>query len=90
MRLEVIGQRLLTGRMAIAEAALISAKVLHMKTEEYARGKVCNGLAGETNLLSMPQVKAVFDESYAALDDVIAFTASPSAYKLSHLRPSIS
>ncbi|KNC71383.1 hypothetical protein SARC_16078, partial [Sphaeroforma arctica JP610] len=32
MRIEVIGQRLLTGRLAIAEAALYSAKVLHMKT----------------------------------------------------------
>ena len=29
MRIEVIGQRLLTGRLAIAEAALASCHVLH-------------------------------------------------------------
>jgi len=75
MRIEVIGQRLLTGRMAIAEAALLSARVLHMKTEEYAKGKVCNGLAGETSLASMPQLASVFEESYRQLDAQIAFTA---------------
>ena len=50
---------LLTGRMAIAEAALISAKVLHMKTEEYARTKVCNGLAGETSQPVRPCIVAL-------------------------------
>ena len=39
MRIEVIGQRLLTGRLAIAEAAISSCRVLHMRTEEYARQK---------------------------------------------------
>jgi len=76
MRIEVIGQRLLTGRLAIAEAALVSCRVLHMKTEEYARRKVCNGLAGETELYNMPQLRAVFDESYKALDDMIGFVAA--------------
>ena len=75
MRIEVIGQRLLTGRIAIAEAALYSARVLHMKTEEYARRKICNGLTGETNLLSMPQVKNVLRKSYEEIDRMIAFTA---------------
>jgi acyl-CoA oxidase len=73
MRIEVIGQRLLTGRQAIAEAALVSAKCLHMKTEEYANQKVCNGLGGEVPLSSMPQVRNCFTTSYAALDDMIQF-----------------
>jgi hypothetical protein len=47
MRIEVIGQRLMTGRLAIAEAALVAARVLTMRTEAYAQDKVCNGLAGE-------------------------------------------
>ncbi|GMH86158.1 hypothetical protein TrST_g2029 [Triparma strigata] len=76
MRIEVIGQRLLTGRMAIAEAALLSCRVLHMRTEEYARQKVCNGLNGETSLYSMPQLKNVFDESYAELDRTIEFVSA--------------
>jgi acyl-CoA oxidase len=50
MRIEVIGQRLLTGRLAIAESALYSARVLLMKTEKYAQQKVCNGLAGKFSL----------------------------------------
>ena len=32
-------QRLLTGRQCIAEAALVSARVVHMKTEAYARAR---------------------------------------------------
>lgn len=76
---QVIGQRLLTGRMAIAEAALVSCRVLHMKTEEYARQKVCNGLAGETSLYSMPQLKSVFDISYRELDRLMRFTAAVEA-----------
>ena len=68
MRIEVIGQRLLTGRMAIAQAALLSCRVLHSRTEQYARQKICNGLAGETTLYEMPQLKSVFDESYKELD----------------------
>ena len=46
MRIEVIGQRLLIRRQCIAEAAILSARVLHMKTEAYAKKKVCNGFAG--------------------------------------------
>lgn len=79
MRIEVIGQRLLTGRLAIAEAALVCARVLHQKTEAYAEQKVCNGIAGETTLSSMPQLRATFDESYAALDRMQAFTAGVEA-----------
>lgn len=75
MRIEVIGQRLLTGRMAIAEAALYSARVLHMKTLKYAQAKVCNGLAGETVLANMPQVRHVLDESFHELDKMISFCA---------------
>jgi acyl-CoA oxidase len=76
MRIEVIGQRLLTGRQCIAEAAILSARVLHMKTEAYAQEKVCNGLAGETSLASMPQLRSVFEESYRQLDEMMAFTSA--------------
>ena len=79
MRIEVIGQRLLTGRLAIAEAAISSCRVLHMRTEEYARQKVCNGIAGEVMLSEMPQLRDVFDASYAALDEMAAFTAGVEA-----------
>ena len=67
MRIEVIGQRLLTGRQCIAEAALLSARVLHMKTEEYAKQKICNGLAGEMSLASTPQLRTVRNELLTVL-----------------------
>jgi len=53
----------------------VSARVLHMRTEAYASKKVCNGLSGERTLESMPQMRAVLDESYAALDSMEAFTS---------------
>ena len=83
MRIEVIGQRLMTGRMAIAEAALVFAKGLHAKTRAYADAKVCNGLAGEVMLSDMPQLKAVLDESDRELDAVVAYCVAVEA-ELSH------
>ena len=79
MRIEVIGQRLLTGRIAIAEAALVCARGILQKTEAYACQKVCNGLAGETSLHSMPQLRAVFEESHAALAEMEAFASGVEA-----------
>jgi acyl-CoA oxidase len=76
MRIEVIGQRLLTGRLAIAEAALISCRVLHMRTEKYARKKICNGLSGEKVLYEMPQLQSIFSQSYAELDHMIGYVAA--------------
>ena len=32
-----------------------------MRTEAYAQAKVCNGLAGETSLASMPQLRSLFE-----------------------------
>jgi hypothetical protein len=39
MRIEVIGQRLLTGRLCIAQAALVYARVLHLHTLAYGDTK---------------------------------------------------
>ena len=54
---------------------MIAARVLHMKTEKYAESKTCNGLDGERSLSSMPQLRAVLDESYRELDAMMAYTA---------------
>ena len=86
MRIEVIGQRLMTGRQAIAEAALLSCLVLHKKTEEYARSKVCNAINGETRLYDMPQLKHVFDESYRQLDETLGFVAAVEEELNVHLK----
>merc|ERR1719320_678128 len=42
MRIEVIGQRLLTGRLAIAEAAITMVRQLFVKTRSYADSKLVN------------------------------------------------
>ena len=76
MRIEVIGQRLLTGRMVIAQAALLCARTLHMRTEAYAATKTCNRLAGEVPLGEMPQLKAVLSDGYARLDAMLGFAAA--------------
>jgi len=86
MRIEVIGQRLLTGRQCIAEAALLSCQVLHLRTEEYAKTKVCNGLAGEVPLASMPQLKAVFEASYRELGVMLGYVAAVEAELAACLR----
>ena len=75
----MIGQRLLTGRLAIAQAALMSCRVLHLKTQTYAEGKVCNGLGGETPLSSLPQLRAVLSESHDALDAMDGFASGVEA-----------
>lgn len=36
---------------------------------------MCNGIAGEVMLSEMPQLRDVFDASYAALDEMASFTA---------------
>lgn len=83
MRIEVIGQRLMTGRQAIAEAALVCARILHMHVEQYAKSKVCNAINGETTLSAMPQLASVLAESYKQIDEMIAYTAAVEN-KLNH------
>lgn len=48
--------------------------------------KICNGIAGETTLYKMPQVKNVFDKSYAELDKMIAFTSAVEDRLNKHLK----
>ncbi|KNC76209.1 hypothetical protein SARC_11278 [Sphaeroforma arctica JP610] len=59
---------------------------LSLSTEKYANTKICNGLAGETTLAQMPQLKACFEESYRQLDRMIAFTAAVEDRLNVHLR----
>ena len=64
---------MLTGRLAIAEAALVSARVLHAKTEAHAAQKVCNGLGGEVKLAELPQIAATLADGFAELDRLLAY-----------------
>jgi len=73
MRLEVIGQRLLTGRMAIAQAGVAFARTLYKKTFEYATTKMCWAPKGQPqpSLAELPQLQhlfAVADEKLNVLE----------------------
>ena len=77
MRIEVIGQRLLTGRLVIAEAAMVGLRVLLEKTMEYCRTKRVNGLGGtKPALAELPQLRTLFSESFASLDRLERFCAA--------------
>lgn len=64
MRIEVIGQRLLTGRIAVAQAAVTFAKWLHQSTKAYADKKLCWNGKGQASqqppLSNIPQLRAHF------------------------------
>ena len=51
MRIEVIGQRLLTGRMCIAQAALVAARTLFANAQRYAESKPVWSPAGSPVLV---------------------------------------
>merc|ERR1712134_148127 len=56
----MIGQRLFTGRVAVAQAALTFTRKLFESTRSYSDGKVCWGPKGNSNLTGVPQLNALF------------------------------
>jgi len=63
MRIEVIGQRLLTGRLAIAEMATEGVKKIFLSVKQYTDNKKIHPAPGQEYPLSdVPQLKAVYSE----------------------------
>ncbi len=74
MRLEVIGQRLLTGRMCIAQAALVFARTLFKTTREYSDSKgVWNPADANATLSEVPQLAALYDRADRDLAEMEEF-----------------
>jgi len=67
MRIEVIGQRLLTGRLAVAQASLEFAKKLFAQTATYTNKKKCWSPSGDVTLGSIPHIGALFKEANQTL-----------------------
>jgi len=86
MRIEVIGQRLITGRLAIAESAIVAVRQLFMKTQAYAEEKVVNGIRGPMPLVSLPHLANLFKEADEKLTALETFSASVEARLAMHLR----
>lgn len=63
MRIEVIGQRLLTGRVAVAQAGLAFTRKLYAMTKTYTDQKRCWAPNGEPVLGSIPHVSALLSEA---------------------------
>ena len=59
----MIGQRLYTGRVVIAESCLIFARSLLAETKAYADQKMCWGAANNVQLSSIPQLRSLFEEA---------------------------
>ena len=73
MRIEVIGQRLLTGRIAIAEAALMFCRKLFKQTKQYTEQKKCWSPGGEQMLGDIPHIRALFLEGEETLTQLDQF-----------------
>ncbi|GBG28060.1 Acyl-coenzyme A oxidase-like protein [Hondaea fermentalgiana] len=77
MRLEVIGQRLLTGRLAIAEASVEFARRIFERARKYADDKICWAPKGlpQPRLSEIPHIAAIFAEADAKLDALASYNA---------------
>jgi len=74
--MEMIGQRLFTGRVAVAQAALTFARQLYASTRKFADEKACWAPKGQRPALgSIPQLKHLFVEADQALGRVERFAA---------------
>jgi len=72
--MDMIGQRLFTGRVAVAQAALTFGKSLFESTKKYSDTKLCWAPEGEPNLSSIPQLVDLYEEAdatFAKLDSFV-------------------
>lgn len=63
MRIEIIGQRLLTGRVAVAQAAIGFARKLYDQTRGYTDSKKCWAPNAEPALGEIPQLRSLYAEA---------------------------
>eukprot|EP01059_Diplonema_ambulator_P027641 TRINITY_DN4600_c0_g2_i1.p1 TRINITY_DN4600_c0_g2~~TRINITY_DN4600_c0_g2_i1.p1 ORF type:complete len:502 (+),score=124.56 TRINITY_DN4600_c0_g2_i1:57-1508(+) len=69
----MIGQRLFTGRVAVAQAALEFRRSLFEKTKKFTDGKECWDPKGSVKLSDIPQLKRLFERNEERLDLLDAF-----------------
>uniref|UniRef100_A0A7S2JLK2 Acyl-coenzyme A oxidase n=1 Tax=Zooxanthella nutricula TaxID=1333877 RepID=A0A7S2JLK2_9DINO len=72
--MDMIGQRLYTGRTVIARSALVFARTLYASTQGYTDQKQCWAPKGaDLKLSSIPQLRSLFREADAKLSHVERF-----------------
>ena len=71
--MDMIGQRLFTGRVAVAQAALTFVRRLFDDTKRYSDRKPCTMRGDAPALTDVPQLRALYDEGYATIDRLDAY-----------------
>lgn len=79
LKIQVIGQRLLTGRLCIAQAAVANTQDLLQSTEDYCKKKVVHVYGGKSTLAQLPHMADLFRESKARLVRMEQFCAGVEA-----------
>jgi acyl-CoA oxidase len=71
--MEMIGQRLFSGRIAVAQACLVYAMSLFENTRAFATKKQCWVPEGNCALITVPQIKAIFKKADYELSRLFQF-----------------
>jgi len=71
--MDMIGQRLFTGRVAVAQAALTFLRRLYDDTKMYSDTKNCTMRGRAPSLSDVPQLRALYAEAYATMDRLDAY-----------------
>lgn len=80
----LVGQRLLTGRLAIAQATVVFAKSLFQQTKNFSDTKPCWAPGNARPMLSdMPQLASLYAKAFKELDQLEKFSLDVEA-RLSH------
>lgn len=79
----MIGQRLFTGRVAVAQAALTFTKSIFQSTKSYSDGKLTWSPEGKRPLSNIPQIRSLYEECELKLTRLFTFVRKVEI-KLNH------
>lgn len=82
----MIGQRLFTGRIAVAQCALAYTRRLFESTRKYSDAKMCWGPKGNTSLTQVPQLFGLYQRADKKLQRLDSFVAECQRLLSGHLR----
>eukprot|EP00930_Biecheleria_cincta_P069070 TRINITY_DN56861_c0_g1_i1.p1 TRINITY_DN56861_c0_g1~~TRINITY_DN56861_c0_g1_i1.p1 ORF type:complete len:466 (+),score=89.15 TRINITY_DN56861_c0_g1_i1:43-1440(+) len=82
----MIGQRLFTGRVAVAQCALAYTRRLFECTRKYSDAKMCWGPKGNTSLTQVPQLSGLYQRAEKKLQRLDAFVGECQRLLSVHLR----
>ena len=84
--IDMIGQRLYTGRAVIAYSTLVFTRTLYSKTREYSDNKMCWTPEGDRPLSTIPQLYALYAEANTSLDRLFTLMNKIETALSAHLK----